>query len=63
VRIAARHRLETDYIRSQLDLALCSYWQAQCYDPKDPRFKSTLTRSAVEFSKIHDRHRTLLGGL
>lgn len=62
-RIAARHRLETDYIRSQLDLALCSYWQAQCYAPKDPRFKTTLTKAAEEFSKIHDRHRTLLGGL
>ena len=61
-RIAVRHQLETDYIRAQIDLALCSYWQAQCYDPKDPRFKSTLTKAAVEFSKIHDRHRSQMGG-
>ncbi|MGH7199201.1 MAG: hypothetical protein ACREJB_01260, partial [Planctomycetaceae bacterium] len=59
----ARARAETAYIRAQLDLALCTYEEAQTYDEDAPQFKQLLTKAARQFEQIHQKYRSMGGGL
>lgn len=60
---AARQEAEINYIRAQLDLALCTYEQAQTYPPEDDQYKKLLTDASFEFEKIHQKYRSQVGGL
>jgi len=59
----ARRLAEVNYIRAQLDLALCTYEEAQTYAEKDPKFKAALNKAAKEFEEVHSRYRSQVGGL
>lgn len=58
-----RRQAEVAYIRAQLDLALCTYEEAQTYDPEAPEFSKFLTQAALEFEEIHTKYRSLVAGL
>ena len=58
-----RKKAEIAYIRSQLDLALCTYAESQTYDPKAPEYAKFLTKAALEFEDIHTKYRSLVAGL
>lgn len=58
-----RRKAEIAYIRSQLDLALCTYAESQTYDPKAPEYAKFLTKAALEFEDIHTKYRSLVAGL
>ena len=58
-----RRKAEIAYIRSQLDLALCTYTESQTYDPKTPEYAKFLTKAALEFEDIHTKYRSLVAGL
>jgi len=60
---AARAEAEEQFIRSQLDLAQCTYWEAQAYDKAAPERKKLLQDSAFAFEAIHQQYRSQLGGL
>lgn len=60
---AARDEAEELYIRAQLDIAQCTYWEAQTYDKTSKERKDLLVKSAEEFEKIHTRYRSQIGGL
>ncbi|SFI79897.1 hypothetical protein [Planctomicrobium piriforme] len=60
---AARGAVEEMLIRSQFDLAQCTYWEAQTY-PKGSAGAGRLYRQAgAEFEAIHQRYRSQIGGL
>lgn len=58
-----RAAAEIAFILSQLDLALTTYEKAQCYDPKSPEYKRTLTQAASEFEEINSKYRSMGAGL
>ncbi len=60
---AARDAAEEQFIRSQLDLAQCTYWNAQTYDKGSPERKKLLQDAAIAFEVIHQKYRSQLGGL
>ncbi|MCA9071625.1 MAG: hypothetical protein KDA84_22015, partial [Planctomycetaceae bacterium] len=60
---AARAKAEIAYMRAQLDLALCTYAEAQTYEVGSPEFKNLLTRAADEFKDVHEKYRSMVGGL
>ncbi len=60
---AARGKAEIAYMRAQIDLALCTYEEAKTHAKTDPEFKNLLTKAADEFSKIHEKYRSIVGGL
>lgn len=57
-----RRLAEVRFIQAQLDLAECTYEEAQTYEKDDSQHKKRLRDAADEFQKIHDRYRTQLGG-
>lgn len=60
---AARAKVEENLMTATLNLALCTYEEAQTFDPETNDFKTTLGKAAEEFEKIHTRYRTQVGGL
>jgi len=59
----ARDKAEEQFIRAQLDLAQCTYWEAQAYDKNAPERKKLLQDSAFAFEAIHQQYRSQIGGL
>ena len=60
---AARAKIERSMILEALNLAKCTYQEAQTHDPSSGEFKQLLNRAADEFEKMHQRYRSQLGGL
>lgn len=58
-----RAQAEIRFIRAQLDLALCTYEMAQTHDEGSTPYKQTLTQAAKEFTAIHEKYRSMVGGL
>lgn len=58
-----RGRAEAVYILAQLDLALCTYEEAQTYDFGSDEFNRLLTQASNEFELIHSKYRLMVGGL
>ena len=56
-------KAEIDYMRAQIDLALCTYADAQTYVEGSEEFKNLLTKAANEFKDVHERYRSMVGGL
>jgi len=60
---AERTEAEELFIQAQLDLAQCTYWDAQTYDKGSKQRNDTLVKAAGEFEAIHQKYRSQLGGL
>lgn len=60
---AQRNQVESLYIKSQLDLARCTYLEAQTYARDSDDFQETLRQAALEYEEIHTRYRSQLAGL
>tara|TARA_R110002095_G_scaffold1140_2_gene5381 strand:+ start:569 stop:4147 length:3579 start_codon:yes stop_codon:yes gene_type:complete len=60
---AARARAEIQFMSAQLDLAQCTYIEAQTYDPGSADFNRLLKNASEEYAKIHERYRSQVGGL
>lgn len=59
----ARAVAEVNMIRAQLDLALCTYEEAQTYDQGSVEYNKLLTEAAAKFEEMHQRYRSQVGGL
>lgn len=59
----ARHRAETNYMRAQLDVALCEFEEAQTYDPNSANRNFHLKKAVDLFRGIFLKYRTTVGGL
>lgn len=59
----ARANAETQFMSAQLDLAQCTYAEAQTYDPGSADFNRLLKKASEEYAKIHERYRSQVGGL
>jgi tetratricopeptide (TPR) repeat protein len=59
----ARAQSEVNMIRAQLDLALCTYEEAQTYDAGSADYKRLLNDAAAQFEEMHQRYRSQVGGL
>ena len=59
----ARAQAEVSMIRAQLDLALCTYEEAQTYDAGSDNFKKLLGDAANQFEAMHQRYRSQVAGL
>ena len=62
-RYEARSKAEIAYMRAQIDLALCTYEEAQTFPRGSQEFKNLLTKAAEEFKDIHEKYRSMVGGL
>ncbi len=60
---AARKKVEGLYMRSQLDLATCTYEDAQTYDQGSKEFKDKLRAASLEFEEVHTKYRSQYAGL
>ncbi len=60
---AKRDEAEALFIEAQLDLAQCKYWEAQTFTDGDKKRKETLVQAALEFEQIHEKYRSMTGGL
>ena len=60
---AARKKVEGLYMRSQLDLATCTYEDAQTYDRDSKEFKDKLRTASLEFEEVHTKYRSQYAGL
>ncbi|MBT6484691.1 MAG: SUMF1/EgtB/PvdO family nonheme iron enzyme [Planctomycetaceae bacterium] len=58
-----RNDAKNAYLKVQLDLALCTYVEAQTYDRKVQEHNKFLALSAIEFEGISTKYRGLLVGL
>lgn len=61
--IKARGDAEIAYMRAQIDLGLCTYEEAQTHPRGSKEFKNLLTKAADEFKTIHEKYRSIVGGL
>ncbi|MFK7777158.1 MAG: hypothetical protein QM501_03395, partial [Gimesia sp.] len=59
----ARAISEIKFMSAQLDLAQCTYAEAQTYDPGSADFNRLLGKASEEYAKIHERYRSQVGGL
>ncbi|QDU52750.1 hypothetical protein [Gimesia panareensis] len=62
-KFAARAKAEIQFMSAQLDLAQCTYEEAQTYDPGSADFNRLLKKASEEYAKIHERYRSQVGGL
>lgn len=62
-RFAARAKAEATYLKAQLEVAGCTYQQAQTYDQSDETRVELLKKAATEYEQIHQKYRSLLAGL
>lgn len=60
---AARTRIEMSMITAELEIAGNSYQQARAADPDDKSRGTLLLQASKEYEKIHQKYRTMLGGL
>lgn len=60
---AERSQAEELFIQAQLDLAQCTYWDAQTFSKGTKERNSSLQKAAAEFEAIHQKYRSQLGGL
>ena len=60
---AARSEAETRYILAQLDIANCTYEEAQSWDRDSTDYEAKLRDAAQEYEAVHSRYRSMLGGL
>ena len=60
---AARAQSEVNMITAMLNLAMCTYHEAQTHDVGSNDFKQLLNKAAEEFEKMHQRYRSQVGGL
>ena len=60
---AARAKAEVNMITAMLNLAMCTYHEAQTHDIGSNEFKTLLNKAAEEFEKMHQRYRSQVGGL
>jgi len=60
---AKRENAEGLYMRAQLDLATCTYEEAQTYDVDSDKFKETLQKASLEFEELHSKYRSQYAGL
>ncbi|MCA8994405.1 MAG: hypothetical protein KDA88_20675 [Planctomycetaceae bacterium] len=58
-----RDDAETQYMEAQLDLAQCTYWEAQTYDTGVEDRKKLLEQAAFEFEELHTKYRSQVAGL
>ena len=63
VKFEARHRAETNYMRAQLDVALCEFEEAQTYDPSTANRTFHLKKAVDLFRGIFLKYRATVGGL
>jgi len=59
----ARAKAEIQFMSAQLDLAQCTYEEAQTYDPGSADYNRLLKKASEEYAKIHERYRSQVGGL
>lgn len=59
----ARQRAETNYMRAQLDVALCEFEEAQTYDPNTANRNFHLKKAVDLFRGIFLKYRATVGGL
>ncbi|MBC7818674.1 MAG: hypothetical protein IAG10_17430, partial [Planctomycetaceae bacterium] len=59
----ARHRAEINYMRAQLDVALCEFEEAQTYDPNTTNRNFHLKKAVDLFHGIFTKYRATVGGL
>ncbi|MAX39323.1 tetratricopeptide repeat protein [Gimesia sp.] len=59
----ARAKAEIQFMSAQLDLAQCTYAEAQTYDPGSADYNRLLKKASEEYAKIHERYRSQVGGL
>jgi tetratricopeptide (TPR) repeat protein len=59
----ARHRAETNYMRAQLDVALCEFEEGQTYDPNSSNRNFHLKKAVELFRGIFLKYRATVGGL
>lgn len=59
----ARSQAETKYILAQLDLANCTYEEAQTWDRDSTEYAAKLRDAAQEYEETHSKYRSMLGGL
>lgn len=62
-RKAARTKKLNRYIQAQLDLARCTYYEAQTYPEDSEKYPELLTDASLEFEEIHSQYRSQIGGL
>jgi len=60
---AERAAVERNLITTSLSLGMCTYEEAQTYDPGSTEFKTLLNKAAEEFEKMHQKYRSQVGGL
>ena len=58
-----RRQAEIKYIVAQLDLANCTYEEAQSYDKDSDEYGAKLRDAAAQYEGIHTKYRSQLGGL
>ena len=60
---ATRAKSEVNMITAMLNLAMCTYYEAQAHDTGSNDYKQLLNKAAEEFEKMHQRYRSQVGGL
>jgi len=60
---AARAKSEVNMITAMLNLAMCTYEEAQTHNTGSNEFKQLLNKAAEEFERMHQRYRSQVGGL
>lgn len=60
---AERSRVETSLLIESLNLAKCTYQEAETHDAGSREFKQLMSQAADEFEKVYIPHRSQLGGL
>lgn len=59
----ARQEAEVAYMRSQIDLAQCTYAEAQTHAQDSQEFKEQITQAAKEYQNVHEKYRSFVVGL
>ncbi len=62
-RFAEKAKAEASYLKAKLEIAGCTYQQAQTYDQSDETRVDLLKKAATEYEEIHQKYRSLLAGL
>ncbi len=60
---AQRETVEGLFMRAQLDLASCTYEEAQTYDKGSDKYLETLRKASLEFEDLHTKYRSQYAGL
>jgi len=58
-----KRAIEESLIRTQLDLAQCTYWEAQTWPEGTSDAQRLCAQAGLEFEAIHQRYRSQAGGL